>query len=119
MGEHEISPEFNHTRLRAFTHALLQDLRALEEMLAAGLLESGVRRVGAEQEMFLVHPDMQPAPVAANVIASLGDRRFVTELGKFNLEANVTPLEFNGRCLRVMEAELQEMHGQAAKAAAS
>lgn len=82
---------------------------ALEQMLAAGLVESGICRIGAEQELFLVDSKMRPAPLCAEILSSLNDRRFVTELAKFNLEANVTPREFNGHSLRVMEAELEEM----------
>ena len=34
--------------------AILADLRALERMLDEGMFETGVRRIGAEQEMFLI-----------------------------------------------------------------
>ncbi len=40
--------------------SLLDDLRALEMMLEEGRIESGVRRIGAEQEMFLVGRDSAP-----------------------------------------------------------
>ena len=42
-------------RLRQFTRKLLTDLRAIEKMLDSGAIESGVRRIGAEQELFLVN----------------------------------------------------------------
>ena len=50
--------------LRAFTRHLLADLRALELMLRNGILETGVRRIGAEQEMFLLDRHLRPAPLA-------------------------------------------------------
>ena len=80
-------------------------------MQKAGLIETGVQRIGAEQELFFVDRSMRPAPLCGPVLGMLKDPRFVTELAQFNLEANVTPLEFKGRCLRVMEAELEEMIG--------
>lgn len=119
MGEQRVSEECDHERLRIFTRALLIDMWALEQMLVSGLIESGVRRIGAEQEMFLVDRNMRPAPLYGQVLRHLNDSRFVTELAKFNLEANVTPLKFGGRSLRVMEAELQEMMALARRAAAA
>jgi hypothetical protein len=34
--------------------AVLDDLVALERMIEGGMIERGVRRIGAEQELFLV-----------------------------------------------------------------
>ena len=46
--------------LREFTRKLLADLHALEKMLADGVIESGVTRVGAEQELVLVDSRLAP-----------------------------------------------------------
>ncbi|HEX8116573.1 MAG TPA: hypothetical protein VF521_04820, partial [Pyrinomonadaceae bacterium] len=89
--------------------ALLDDLRALELMLEGDVMESGVRRIGFEQEMFLVDSDLGPAPVAEEVLARVNDERFVAEIARFNLEANLTPHLLGGRCLRLMEDELSEV----------
>lgn len=89
--------------------ALLDDLRALELMLEGGRIESGVRRIGAEQEMFLVDSDLGAAPVAEEVMARANDARFVAEIARFNLEANLTPHLLGGRCFRRMEEELTEV----------
>ena len=59
--------------------------------------------------MFLVDSSMHPAGVAVQVIEEAGDKRLTTEIGKFNLEANLTPRDLGGRCLRAMEAELNEI----------
>src|SRR5881275_700570 len=109
MGEHAVNRESDDRRLRAFMKALLADLRALEQMLDAGLIESGVRRIGAEQEMFLVDRQMRPAPVATEVLKRANDPRLTTEIARFNLEANLTPLRLGGDCLRRMESELNEV----------
>ena len=89
--------------------ALLDDLRALELMLEGGHVESGVRRIGAEQEMFLVDSDLGAAPVAEEVMARANDARFVAEIARFNLEANLTPQLLGGRCFGRMEEELTEV----------
>ncbi len=109
MGEHDVDKRASDEALRAFTTALLQDVRALERMLDDGLIETGARRVGAEQEMFLVNDGFRPAPKAMEALEIIDDPRFTTELARFNLEANLPVYEFQGSFLRDMEAELREL----------
>ena len=54
MGEQNITRGDSHEAKRLFTRAVLNDLRALELMIDEGLIESGARRIGAEQEMFII-----------------------------------------------------------------
>jgi CBS domain-containing protein len=109
MGQHDVYQEADENKLKAYMKALLDDLRALERMLETGRLESGVHRIGAEQEMFLVDRNLNPAPVAQEVLTRAGDGRLTTEIGRFNLEANLTPLAWGGDCLREMHRELDEV----------
>jgi len=89
--------------------ALLEDLRALAFMLEDGRVETGVTRIGAEQEMFLIDGDFRPAPVSMEVLHKAHDTRITTEIAKFNLEANLAPLLLTGTNLSAMEAELTEL----------
>jgi CBS domain-containing protein/gamma-glutamyl:cysteine ligase YbdK (ATP-grasp superfamily) len=111
MGDKKITTEYDEDQMRAFTLGVLNDLQALELMFDEGLFEENVRRIGAEQEMFLVDSSMHPAPLAMEVIEDARDGRLTTEIGRFNLEANLTPREFSGNCLRLMEGELNELIG--------
>ena len=54
MGDHNVIAAQEPDALRRFTRQLLQDVRALEFLLQEGAFESGTRRIGAEQELFLV-----------------------------------------------------------------
>ncbi|MFN0086026.1 MAG: glutamate-cysteine ligase family protein [Blastocatellia bacterium] len=117
MGEHIISSEQSEQQAQAFMKALLTDISALEQMLERGLIESGVHRIGAEQEMFLVDRAMRPASVAVEVLRRAADPRLTTEIGKFNLEANLSPLLFSGNCLSALEREALEVLEIARKAA--
>ena len=47
-------------------------------------------------------------PLAA-VLEQTADPRLTNELARFNLEANLTPRDFTGDCLRRMEAEMTEL----------
>ena len=111
MGEHKIEQSVDDRQMRAFTKALLNDLGALEQMLDTGRIESGVRRIGAEQEMFLVDAQFRPAPVAVEIIERVKDPRVTTEIARFNLEANLTPRLFEGDCFRRMEEEIKGVIG--------
>ena len=68
MGEHNVAQELDEQKEQMFMKALLDDLRALDYMLDNDLMESGVRRIGAEQEMFLVDENLRPAPVSVEVL---------------------------------------------------
>ncbi len=117
MGDQDVRQESQREEIRVFLKHLLKDVRALEEMLAGDLFESGVRRIGAEQELFLVDHDWRPAPIATQVLAELDEPHFTTELGRFNLEFNLDPLVFGGSCLSDMERQIDELLGRVREAA--
>lgn len=109
MGEQNVERTSDEGARRAFMKALLNEVRAMEDMLAAGVFESDIRRIGAEQEMFLVDGAYRPAMTAMRVLDEIDDPRFTHELGLFNLEANLSPLELGGDCLRRLEEETDEV----------
>jgi len=109
LGEKDIRIELDSSDLRVFTQGLLRELRALDHLLHQGLIESGVRRIGLEQELFLVDDQWRPAPVAVQALERIKDPRVTTEIGRFNLEFNLEPLLFGGNCLRLMENRLNEL----------
>jgi CBS domain-containing protein len=117
MGEQHISTSTDDDQLRTFMKKLLDDVVALEALLETDRFETGVRRVGAEQEMLLVDRSLRPASVVMEVLERAQDPRLTTELARFNLEANLTPQVFNSSCLRRMEDELNETLGVARDAA--
>jgi CBS domain-containing protein/gamma-glutamyl:cysteine ligase YbdK (ATP-grasp superfamily) len=102
-------PETSPDDVRSFTKALLVDLQALEEILSQGLIESDVRRFGAEQEAFLVDRTFHPALVAPEVLGRLGSDLFTTELARFNLELNLPPVPLQGSCLTAVHQKLDEL----------
>jgi len=109
MGEHNVEQQFDEKKSQAFMKALLEDLRALEFMIETDRLETGVTRIGAEQEMFLVDRNLRPAPISLEVLERAKDPRLTTEIARFNLEANLSPLPLTGRCFSKMEQELREL----------
>ncbi len=117
MGEHDVAQPTDERDLRSFMRRLLDDVQALERMLDEGMIETGVRRIGAEQEMFLVEPSGGPAPVVMDILPDLDPATFTTELARFNLEANLPPMTFSGGCLGDMERTLNDVVERARVAA--
>ncbi len=113
----EIEGEQDAKRKRELTHAMLADLRALERMLREGRFETGIRRIGAEQEMFLIDKTWSPAKGALEMLPRLNDPHFTTELGQFQLEANCDPQVFSGDGISRMEKQLEELVTKARRAA--
>ena len=108
MGEMNISRQQCEKQRRRFMRAVLNDLSALEIMIEQGLIESGITRIGAEQEMFLVDRNYSPACKSEQIMQDLTDPRFTFEIAKFNLEANLTPSVLTGNALRKLENEINE-----------
>ncbi len=109
MGDQKVSVDSSGSEMRQFTKSVLNDLQALEIMLKEGIFEDNKFRIGAEQEMFLVDSAMCPAPIATKIIEDANEERLTTEIGLFNIETNLTPLDFAGDCLSSLEKEIDEV----------
>lgn len=116
MGR-DVIPDKSSDAFRVFTKAILRDLQALEAMLERGMIESGIRRIGAEQELFLVNDGWRPAPVGVQVLEHLGPP-FTAELARFNLELNLPPMVFEGPVFSRLESELERQLVRVREAAA-
>ncbi|HMB70087.1 MAG TPA: CBS domain-containing protein [bacterium] len=117
MGE-QVDSYSDPNRLRLFMRALLSDVMALERMIQSGVIETGIRRIGAEQELCLVDRSFRPTRNAEKILAELDRAHFTPELGTFNLEFNLSPVEFGGDCLSRLEGELNRRMTEAREAAA-
>jgi len=103
MGEHNVRRDAEPSVLREFTNHLMRDVRAMELMLHEDMFETGVRRIGAEQELFMVDKRGEPAPVIEEVLERNTNERIVTELTRFNVEFNMDPLQYGDDCFAQME----------------
>ncbi|QSE98015.1 CBS domain-containing protein [Fulvivirga lutea] len=109
MGEHitkTVSSEHEHS---TFLSHLLSDIKALEYMLNHQLIESGIARIGAEQEFCLVDDSFRPSDKAVEILHSINDSHFTTELAKYNLEINLDPEVLEANCFKVMEVKLLDL----------
>lgn len=116
MGEYKVDKLQDEYRAKFIRH-LLNDVHTLDEMIKQGLIESGIRRMGAEQELCLVKPDYSPASSAMEVLEEINDSHFTTELALYNLEANLDPLEIKGDCFTKTHQQLKQLFDKAQEAA--
>lgn len=103
MGTLKVKLLSSQKDIDANTRHLLRDLKALEFMLENDWFNKLPVHLGAEQEMCLVDHHCKPNPISLEVLDKLNDKSFTTEIAKFNLEVNLPPLEFSGRCLNKLE----------------
>jgi len=117
VGSQAVSKFSNSSEKRAFTKHLLNDIRALEWLLENGKIESGVHRIGAEQELVLVGDDFRPAHKNLEILNLLKGEHFTEEIAKFNVEINLDPQTFGAGCFHRMEQQLEELLAQTRQAA--
>ena len=67
----------------AFIQHLLDDIKALDIMLKKGLIEKGISRIGAEQEVCFLNSSYRPAPIVMEFLDKIKDEHYTTELAKF------------------------------------
>ncbi len=106
MGVETVKLAETKEQVQEFIKYLLKDIRAMEKMLSEDYFETDTIRIGAEQELCLVDKFAKPAPISIELLEALNDKDFTTELARFNLETNLDPLEFKGKCLSMLEANI-------------
>lgn len=92
-----------------YVNQLIQDIEALEKMIAADLIEKAPIRIGAEQEFCLVNENFLPAQNALTILEEINDSHFTTEIAKFNLEINLDPLELSGDCFSQLQKNTERL----------
>ncbi|MEV1248301.1 glutamate--cysteine ligase [Nonomuraea sp. NPDC049750] len=108
MGQDLDKERFSEAEYTRFGERLHEQLDVLRELLDRPGFGEGPTTIGAELELFLIDEAGRPLPRNAEVRDALGDPRVVLELGRFNLEVNLTPLPLEGRPFEQLGAEVQE-----------
>ncbi len=106
MGLHSVSIISTSKEKERFVKYLLNDIKALEYMIEKDMIEKGIQRIGAEQELCLVDATWRPTPIILEILPKIADEHFTTELAKFNLEINLVPIKFTADCLSTLETNL-------------
>ncbi len=113
MGSQSVNKFTSPESKKKFTRLLLNDIQALDKMLKNNMIESGIYRIGAEQELCLLDNNFMPATNNMEVLKAISDDHFVPEIAKFNIEANLDPFEFEGDCFEKIEDQLRYLLNKA------
>lgn len=108
MGDLNVKSVRSQEEAASFMRHLLKDIHAMERMIADGMFEADITRIGAEQELCLVDThSWKPANINLEVLKIMNDPMLTTELGRFNLETNAEPHVFTGKAISDMHNEVK------------
>lgn len=107
MGEELKQAEFSREHRREYRRKVQLCLDVFETMLAQSSFDFEKPLTGMEIECNLVDSQYQPAMSNAEVLASIADPAYQTELGAYNIEFNVPPRRLPGRSALDLEDEVR------------
>ncbi|WEV79076.1 glutamate--cysteine ligase [Janibacter cremeus] len=118
MGKEVQTQSYTREERQRYREKVRQNLDVFERMLAESVFDDAVPLTGLEIELNLVDEDNQPAFVNDEVLESIADPDYQTELAQFNIELNVAPRPLPGDSALDLEATLRDSLNRAdAKAA--
>ena len=107
MGEEVTQTEFSRAHRQEYRRKVALSLDVFETMLAQSSFDFDRPLTGMEIECNLVDAGYQPAMTNADVLASIADPAYQTELGAYNIEFNVPPRPLPGRSALELETEVR------------
>lgn len=108
MGDLNVHVAKSNKQAQKFVRHLLNDVKAVEYMLANDWFEDNIIRIGAEQELCIVDQNGKPTHRNIELLEAINHEDVVSELAQFNIELNLTPNEFKGDCFSKLENEILE-----------
>ena len=117
MGEHNVNKNIDNRDKTVFIQHLLEDIQALDYLLENSQIEDDIIRIGSEQEICLLTEWGSPAFNSQEVLDSINDEHYTTELARYNIEINLDPMELTGDVFQKVENQLQELFAKAQSSA--
>lgn len=118
MGDSNVSKLRTKKDRANYIHHLLNDIKALDLMIEKDMFEEGTLRIGAEQELCLVNRHFLAEGKSIELLKAIDDTHFTTEIGNYNLEINLDPVELESDCFSKLHHQLDVLLEKAKKAAA-
>jgi gamma-glutamyl:cysteine ligase YbdK (ATP-grasp superfamily) len=107
VGDEVTRTEYSREHRLQYRRKVQLSLDVFETMLTQSSFEFDRPLTGMEIECNLVDADYQPAMTNREVLASIADPAFQTELGAYNIEFNVPPRPLPGRSGVELEQEVR------------
>jgi len=115
MGNLQVTKLSDPKEKASYIHQIIKDIKALEIMINDGLIEKSPIRIGAEQEFCIVNDEFMPNGNSLEVLDEIDDAHFTTEIGNYNLEINLDPIELKGDCFSQLHKQLKTLLNKAKK----
>jgi len=109
MGELKVTKLTSKEDKANYIFHLLKDIEALDFMINNNLIEKSPIRIGAEQEFCLVDEEFLPSNNSVKILKDIDDKHFTTEIGNYNLEINLDPIELKNDCFSRLHKQLEEL----------
>jgi CBS domain-containing protein len=106
MGDFRIRPISGKADRAKMYHYALKDIEAFERMWHENAFIQTPIKIGAEQELCIVNQNYEPSKSAHHLLDAINDPHYTNELGLFNLEINLDPINLSGKCFSVTEQNL-------------
>jgi len=119
MGELKVTKLTNKEDKANYIFHLLKDIEALDFMIKNDLIEKSPIRIGAEQEFCLTDEEFMPSGNAVELLQEINDNHFTTEIGNYNLEINLDPIELKNDSFSKLHHQLKGLLYKANKIAKS
>jgi gamma-glutamyl:cysteine ligase YbdK (ATP-grasp superfamily) len=107
VGEEVTRTQYGRSQRQEYRRKVQLCLDVFETMLAQSSFEFDRPLTGMEIECNLVDAEYQPAMTNQDVLASIADPAYQTELGAYNIEFNVPPRPLPGRSGLELEADVR------------
>lgn len=106
MGQSIQQTEFARADYKNFDRRLMQNLAALEQLLARPQFGVGPGSFGAELEMYIIDKEGNALCKNQEILRVLDNPQLTLELNRFNLEYNLSPFAINNLPFTESENEL-------------
>ena len=107
MGKDVAAVTYTREQRRQYRAKVESSLDVFERMLASSHFEFGEPTTGMEIELNLVGTDYRPRMDNAAVLSRIEDPEYQTELGRYNIEFNVSPRRLDGDSALELESDLR------------
>lgn len=97
MGRDIAEREYSANDYERFNRRIHDQLDILKQVMARPNFGKGETCIGAELEVYLINESSDVSPVNLQLLEMLEDEQFQTELNKFNLEINLSPVKAQGQ----------------------
>ena len=106
MGREICDREFSAKDYERFNHCIHDQVDILKKIISKPKFGNNKTCIGAELELYLMNKKSDVSPVNLQLLEMLDDDQFQSELNKFNIELNLSPVNAEGKPFTSLTKEM-------------